>query len=527
MLIFIQGLTYSTRISYPAKYKDISIYFTHDGWIFDKEFSTEEFNFTLYYKQVIEEFCYVYSNLSQDEIQEVFDNFPFITNLDYTSNILYYTSYLLNSYFKPDKFIDLDEIFLTTTGSFNDKMEAVSSALNTIEQTDEVLYSYTRHSFCVQMNCHWNLKLLDKIRCKTKNLYVGGTGVNDMGVNDSLPMSKLKSFNLVKGSNLTKFTKSRCTLDNRDFEEYLQFHDNYTNLLDNKYVETFGDIKMRTLVYHISGYTTCTGRCAFCSNSCVVKKFKKQDYSKSCDNLKSYYENGFNGVILIDPNLLDPYIFDTVYNYIMKNNIKMSIFCGTCLKDISVEKAIALQELGVKAVNVGIEASNNEHLQYIRKNLTLTQIEEKLTALHQNNIFIQTNFIFNMPYARKTEVQDLINLLDSYEDGLINGVQHSIFSLYKGIHLYDDPTKFHIKIQSHKNYSLYLEEISKQYNNLPRLKNTMETYKKYFDRFNRCDCYINYIFALYAKYTEKRIVWRYYSEFLKTKELVGFSGSEL
>ena len=116
MLIFIQGLTYSTRISYPAKYKDILIYFTHDGWIFDKKSSVEKFNFTLYYKQVIEEFCYVYSNLSQDEIQEVFDNFPFITNLDYTSNILYYTSYLLNSYFKPDKFIDLDEIFLTKIG---------------------------------------------------------------------------------------------------------------------------------------------------------------------------------------------------------------------------------------------------------------------------------------------------------------------------------------------------------------------------------------------------------------------------
>ena len=132
-----------------------------------------------------------------------------------------------------------------------------------------------------------------------------------------------------------------------------------------------------------------------------------------------------------------------------------------------------------------------------------------------------------MPYARKTEVQDLINLLDSYEDGLINGVQHSIFSLYKGIHFYDDPTKFHIKVASHKNYNLYLEEISKQYNNLNRLSITMQTYKKYVDRFNKLDSYINYIFALYAKYTEKRIVWRYYSEFLKTKELVGFSGSEL
>lgn len=429
--------------------------------------------------------------------------------------------YVLCSYFKTPYFLDLSVLALKLMNSYTfskDNYEVVMKQLLSIiksylRPSDKVIYSISTRGESAYNVLSSNLKILSSVEdiVSASNIYLGGEFFWE---NYKNYVHYFNKYHVFVGKDITKFTWDADYINASFNYSFKDLRDINISNLDTSIYETnpyniLQNKQIKTAMYYIANEIQCNGSCAFCCNSRTSDSELSpisSDMTSSLKSFKDLYDEGFNSFVIIDPHLTIPRIFDIFVEFILKHNLKVNIFCGARVKDLNKENVKTLWEIGVKAVNLGIETLNNDHLKFIQKYITVEQISEALLLLHKHNIFSNVNFITNMPYCDDHEIERIFNWIDSFEDGVINGIVMNDF-LLNTCAFKKDPNKFKIKLNSL--FPVVYEEKNRNISHqFLRQKHMGYEFIKYRDKIFSFETKITLVFALYEKYKDKRIVWR-------------------
>lgn len=527
-ILLINGLETIFSRKFPIKTEDGIIYSLHKKFIFKSNENNEVSHFKM--RHPIENFLfYCFTDVDKEKARDILLQSESYYSRDKQEIYFPYNIYCLANFFKPDKIIDLNGLAL----KFNDFNSLESdenrdkiinklwSFLEDIREDDIILYSLHKISGSVLSILNSNLKILSYLRDITRNIYIGGEFLETLNLES---LQKFKDYHLCRGKNLDLFKFSKKIQDLSIQLPYKIQEYKYNETFDplNLYECDVEGVKIKSFVYILNKNHYCNGVCAFCTNSSTgIKDRSIGNIESSFEGFKSFVDSGFNGVTIIDPHITDKRLFYRFSDFILKNNFKLNICAGVRLKDVTYQSAKLLKDIGVKIANIGIETIDNSQLKYIRKNITIEEIEEKIKILDDNGIFINANFIVDMPYSPYEEISKIIEWIDKkFPEGTINGSVFSLFQLYFDSDFRRYPEKFNITLLpfSVENHSIYLENNSKI--NSKKRKNILgNEFIKYFKitgSHNCVDFDINLIFALFNKFRDKKLVWE---EYKKKKDL--------
>jgi len=529
--IIINGLSSCFLRKLPFRVDNITFYRIHrktyvrDETLGKKINCNTIYNADFLYREPLE----IYTNCDITSIRKVLNKDLFNFNKCYIDKTFQLGIYFLANHFQ-GKLIDLDTQVISNNGNYTvssyknykDNIDKCKKLLsNIIDKNSTIYYSIQEHIECNKKIFHANLSILKYISSivDCKNIYVGGEFIYKLSYKY---LKCFDNYNIVFGSNLSNFcpekkiqylTNDYC--DNMQSYKFISTMDQnnlYSN--DNRNIFPELEFQSKTFSYNFSKHRFCNGICAFCTESAKGNKYNGLgEIQTSLRGFQSFVDNGFNSVIILDPHITHTLLFKPIVDYIIKYNVKINIFCGVRLKDLTEEKAKILRQIGVKAVNVGIETIYNDHLKYIQKNISIEEIKEKLYILHDNNLFINTNFVLNMPYAKDKEVEKLVDWLSSFEEGVINGTDITPFIIYDECEFARNPKKFKIK-RTEFPYVPYVENTSTISNIIQRQKQVADQYMDYYNTLSCFDFHVNAIFSLYEKYKYKNIVWQKYKSTL-------------
>ena len=523
-IILIDGLTLIFSRKFPIKRDDGIIYSLHKKFIFKSNENNGMFHFKM--KHPIENFLfYCFTDANKEKVRGILLQSESYYSTDRQEIYFPYNIYCLANFFKPDKIIDLNALALRFNNfksfeSHDNRDEIINklwSFLDDIREDDIILYSLHKISGSVLSILNSNLKILSYLKTITKEIYIGGEFLETLNTES---LKKFKDYNLCYGKNLDLFKFSKkfqdltIQLPNK-IQEY-KYNDSFDPF--DLYECEVENAKIKSFVYILNKDHYCNGVCAFCTNSSTgTKDHSTGNLESSLEGFKSFIDSGFNGVTIIDPHITDKRLFSRFSEFVLENNFKVDICAGVRLKDVTPESAKLLKDIGVKIANIGIETIDNSQLKYIRKNITIEEIEEKIRILDSYGIFINANFIVDMPYSPYNEISKTIEWIDKkFPDGTINGVVFSLFQLYFDSDFRRYPEKFDISLLPFtiKNHAIYLENNPKV-NPKKREDIIGNEFVEYFDRVGSHACVdfnINLIFALFRKFHDKKLVWEEYKK---------------
>lgn len=377
-----------------------------------------------------------------------------------------------------------------------------------INDVDNVYFSYRYASLYDYWKNKINDLCIDEVSKYNKKIYIGG--VEDNYKNDKVEIIDHKNRifkNIVSN-------RSMIELDTEyEKQTYKEISESYQLKIPVEYENDY----IKYFIYSIGDDAFCTKRCAFCylgdNKNTINKNLLNKKYIKDkLENINIFNKQEFNACLLLDSHITDLNLLDTLCNYISRKNIKMDFLCGARLSNINDDVVVLLEEVGVKVLNVGIEALDNNHRKYIRKDLSYDKMIESLVKLKKSNIFTVSNFIFGMPYSVNNEIELTTeflqkDLLDDHVCRLYYMASYSPFI--------SKPDLFDIKIHNVDGLPLYsennrLNSINSVYSNISKnipkiLKSTNLNYHR-FQMFPT-----NLILMLYKIYKNKNLVVNLYN----------------
>lgn len=375
-----------------------------------------------------------------------------------------------------------------------------------------------------------NLNIIKYIsnRYKDINIFIGGTMITSKKYQEIF--NKIKNVTFVFGRDLKDFDILKHEDQHLGYQYYGEkdinvskinyLHDLTFNHKTIKSLYNFdidkSDLFIKHMNFQLSQDTCIYGKCAFC-NSSGSKIFKKtSDYylriKKNIDDLK-FFNIEYNSTMILDGSFTsDQRILDLFENA----NLKFNIAAGVRLSELTLEKVKQLNRIGVKIANIGLETYDNEHLKYIKKNLTTDIIDCGIQMLHDNNIFLNCNFIVGMPNAPKNELDNILKLITKFGYPILNSVKVSVFTMMGNSDFVRNPKKYNLNILNIDDVILYNTKNSNTFKwykeNIKTVYNFSSKYSKYCMETE--NDLLQLILYLYKIYKTKQIVWGKYKEII-------------
>lgn len=283
----------------------------------------------------------------------------------------------------------------------------------------------------------------------------------------------------------------------------------YKDICKSYNIDLVKDGYIREFLFSLTDVNACSGSCAFCGSH-TIKYNPKENFNNKFEQIKRFYENGFNSCMLLDCNLSDNIVLNPLYEYIQKNNIKMNFLCGFKLKDITKEKINILESIGCKILNVGIETVEEEHRLYIGKNLKNDKLFDSLDLLKKSNMFIMGNFILYMPYFALDEIQQTKEFIDR---NLVDDYISSIYFVADNSPFVTKRNKFQIKTFQLRGFKTFCEKnrfdnMFSLYSHIAKTIPNLINSEININNFYKCLPHL--IFMLFDLYKNKNLVVEQY-----------------
>lgn len=397
--------------------------------------------------------------------------------------------------------------------------------LNEIDKSDIVFFSLRMNPEAKFKTINGNRIILSYIRKRTNNIFVGGRGANYLK-----EMSDMNC-KLVIGKNLNQFNpKKNIQILNDSLppnseryhyypELYVpEYEFSYNKILSNYHLDELLDSKderyLKSIIFSIEKSGHCYHNCAFCEHAHTNQK--ETDIDLSLKSLKSFIvSGGYNCGVFLDCSFNKTKLLNSFHRFITENGINFSYFAGIRLKELTEKDVKLLKESGLVCANIGIESLENSVLKNMNKGITIEEVEEKILLLHEYDIFLNTNFIINLPYSSKFETEKIYGWVKKFPEGTINGICINPLYILQNSFLYKTPMKFGIQIFPGKiREKIYIDKYGKS--NLSKKSEDILNYSKYSDKTFNLNYYFYLIFVLMNKFKDKTISLKYFNKFLKS-----------
>jgi radical SAM superfamily enzyme YgiQ (UPF0313 family) len=185
----------------------------------------------------------------------------------------------------------------------------------------------------------------------------------------------------------------------------------------------------------ISTSRGCPYQCTFCDHP--YRTFRVYSHDRILSEIQWFYDQGIREFMF----------FDDMFNINAKRVIDISESILTRFHDITwafrgradqvtEEMAIKAKESGCVQMMFGIEATTNEHLKIIKKQITIQKLKEAVNICKKVGIGTSSNYIIGFPF-HKTK-QDVLDVIDFAINCGSNYAQFNILLPYAGTEIYDE-----------------------------------------------------------------------------------------
>ena len=163
----------------------------------------------------------------------------------------------------------------------------------------------------------------------------------------------------------------------------------------------------------------CTHECTFCSQQKFWEKsWRGRRPEKVVDEMAMLHETyGVNVFLLVDEyptkerdrweELLDRVIHARLDSYLL-----METRVEDIVRDADIMRKY--REAGIVHVYIGVEATSQETLDRIKKEISVEQSEEAIHLLHRQDMITETSFVLGFPWETRDSIEETLKLAQRY-----------------------------------------------------------------------------------------------------------------
>lgn len=198
----------------------------------------------------------------------------------------------------------------------------------------------------------------------------------------------------------------------------------------------------------------CTKDCTFCSQRLFWKQsWRGRTPESLIADMEEQMKYGVDTFLLTDDYpTIDPERWERWLDMIIERDMDIHILMETRAEDIIRDRDILYKyrKAGVIHIYIGVEAGDQDTLDWIRKDLTVNEGKEALRLLSEASIMTETSMIMGYPDETKENIANTIKLAIEYNPDFCHFLAISPWpyaDMYKDL-------KDHVEVFDYKKYNL-------------------------------------------------------------------------
>ncbi len=198
----------------------------------------------------------------------------------------------------------------------------------------------------------------------------------------------------------------------------------------------------------------CTKNCTFCSQRLFWKQsWRARTPESLIADMEEQMKYGVDTFLLTDDYpTLDPERWEKWLDMIIERDMDIHILMETRAEDIIRDRDILYKyrKAGVIHIYVGVEAGDQDTLDWIHKDLTVSEGKEALRLLSEASIMTETSMILGYPNETKENIANTIKLALEYNPDFCHFLA---ISPWPYAEMYKD-LKDHVEVFDYRKYNL-------------------------------------------------------------------------
>lgn len=170
----------------------------------------------------------------------------------------------------------------------------------------------------------------------------------------------------------------------------------------------------------ISTSRGCTFGCTFCSQQKFWKKTwrarKPERVVDEIEMLKNTY--GANVFLIVDEYpTSDRARWEEFLDLLIQRRLDVYLLMETRVEDIVRDKDILwkYRTAGIVHIYIGVEATNQETLDLVKKDISVEQSKEAIRLIHDHRMISETSFLLGFPWETKETIERTLELAHHYD----------------------------------------------------------------------------------------------------------------
>lgn len=192
--------------------------------------------------------------------------------------------------------------------------------------------------------------------------------------------------------------------------------------------------------------STCSGRCAFCSNE-HGSRSDRRGIKEIVNELKGLKRLGATGIFFMNPNFNDNYKFASGLCDAM-TSARLGLLWADCVnfRNLDEELLKKMRASGAVRLTFGLETGSDRLLSFIHKATTARAASRLLQQSHQLGIWNHLELIGGLPTENEDDIAATIRFINDNKQ-YIDTYSLNPFSLYRNSPFYITPGKFSLQIR--------------------------------------------------------------------------------
>jgi anaerobic magnesium-protoporphyrin IX monomethyl ester cyclase len=168
----------------------------------------------------------------------------------------------------------------------------------------------------------------------------------------------------------------------------------------------------------------CVGKCTFCPNKVIGRKFRKKSTSYFVDEIEYWRSRGYRQFAIDDDNftLINERVYE-ICDEIERRGLKdLLIRCSNGIRADRVDRQLLLRmkEIGVREVGFGVDGGNDKVLGYLKKNEKMETIDRAVKTACEVGLDVKIFIIVGTPHETMADIEDSIKFARKYPVARVN-----------------------------------------------------------------------------------------------------------
>ncbi len=169
----------------------------------------------------------------------------------------------------------------------------------------------------------------------------------------------------------------------------------------------------------ISTSRGCTHECTFCSQQKFWEKsWRGRKPENVVNEMRMLHDTyGVNVFLLVDEYpTRDRDRWEEILDRVIHADLDSYLLMETRVEDIvrDADLMMKYRSAGIVHVYIGVEATSQETLDHIKKEISVEESEEAIQLLHSQNIITETSFVLGFPWETQESIENTLALAQRY-----------------------------------------------------------------------------------------------------------------